>query len=192
MVSSRFAKPYSDTRTTEVAMRKLLILGLAGLFLVLTGCQDTNMTGPLTGPTFHKKGKGASHGSLSISSFAMVDGFAVEITGASGSGKIRLRHRSVRIKVKAKDLLPNTVYELNVTIDFASFVTFTATSNKKGKIKFKGDLEFAPGEYRLDFFVTHDEPTISEAKFDFLVPLFLLLDRDLLLRCLPATIVSIL
>ena len=36
-------------------MRKLLTLGLASLFLVVTGCQDTNTTGPLAGPNFHER-----------------------------------------------------------------------------------------------------------------------------------------
>ena len=37
-------------------MHKLLTLGLAGLFLVVTGCQDTNTTGPLAGPNFDEVG----------------------------------------------------------------------------------------------------------------------------------------
>ncbi len=37
-------------------MHKLLTLGLASLFLVVTGCQDTNTTGPLVGPSFHEGG----------------------------------------------------------------------------------------------------------------------------------------
>ncbi len=46
-------------------MHKLLTLGLASLFLVVTGCQDTNMTGTLDrptgtldGPSFHAVGGG--------------------------------------------------------------------------------------------------------------------------------------
>ena len=37
-------------------MHKLLTLGLTSLFLVVTGCQDTNSTGPLTEPSFHEGG----------------------------------------------------------------------------------------------------------------------------------------
>ena len=163
-------------------MHKLLTFGLASVSLVVSGCQDTPTTVPLDlDPAFHVVGAG--HGSLS--SFDMRDDFAVETTGASGSGKTRVEHSSVLVSVKAKSLLPNTDYELNVTIDFASFVTFTATSDKKGKIKFRGDLELDPGTYRLDFFVTHDHPTGTGVAFG-------LFDRDLLLRCVPFTEVTIL
>ncbi len=164
-------------------MRKFLPLGLASLFLVVTGCQDTTTTGPLAGPEFHAVGAGHGH----LSSFAMLDDFAVE-TGASGSGKTKVRHSSVRVNVNAKGLLPNTDYELNITIDFGSFVTFKATSNKEGKIKFREDLDLvglAPGTYRLDFFVTHDHSTGTGVAFG-------LFDRDLLLRCAPFTEVNIL
>ena len=118
----------------------------------------------------------------------MVDDFAVE-DGASGSGKTRVRHSSVLVSVKAKGLLPNHPYELNVTIGpapagFSSFVTITATSDKKGKIRFRGDVPLAPGTHRLDFFVTHNHSTGTGVAFG-------LLDRDLLLRCLPATVVTI-
>ena len=167
-------------------MRKFLLLGLASLFLVVTGCQDTTMTGPLAGPEFHAVGAGHGH----LSSFAMLDDLAVELTGASGSGKAKVRHSSVRVNVHAKGLPPNQDYELNVTINFASVVTFTATSGNHGDVKFKGDLDlagFGPGTHRLDFFVTHDHPTIPED--DLIFPG--LLDRDLLLRCFPATFVTI-
>ena len=161
-------------------MHKLLTLGLASLLLVMMGCQDTNATGPLVpDPAFHVLGTG--HG---LSSFAMLDDFAVE-TGASGSGKANLQEGSVRVSVDAKGLLPNHDYELNITIDFASFVTFTATSDRHGKIKFKDDLVgLAPGTYRLDFFVTHDHSTGTGVQFG-------LFDRDLLLRCAPFTVVNI-
>ncbi len=45
-------------------MHKLLTLGLAGLFLVVTGCQDTNTTGPLAGPSFHEGGDGGDEGNF--------------------------------------------------------------------------------------------------------------------------------
>ncbi len=160
-------------------MHKLLTLGLASLFLVVTGCQDTNTTGPLAGPNFHAGGAG-------LFSFAMLDDFAVEKTGASGSGKANLQEGSVQVSVDANGLLPNHDYELNITIDFASVATFTATSDQNGKVKFQDDLEgLAPGTHRLDFFVTHDHRTIGRVIFPGL------LKRDLLLRCYPFTIVTI-
>ncbi len=164
-------------------MRKLMALGLASLFLGVTGCQDTTPMGPLAGPDFHAMGPG--HGLLS--EFAMLDDLAVVKTGASGSGKTGLRQGSVQFVVTAKHLLRNHHYELNITIDFASVATFRATSDHHGRIKFQGHLELDPGEYRLDFFVTPDRPTIEEE--DLVFPG--LLDRDLLLRCFPATFVTI-
>ncbi len=171
-------------------MHKLLTLGLASLFLVVTGCQDTTTTGPLAGPDFHAIGAG--HG---LSSFAMQDDFAVETTGASGFGKANLQEGSVQVSVDAKGLLPNHDYELNVTIGPgntfppSSFVTFTATSDRHGKIKFKEDLDLVsllgPGDVRLDFFVTHDHGPSTD------IGALLGLDRDLLLRCYPFTIVTI-
>ena len=171
-------------------MHKLLTFGLASLFLVVTGCQDTPTTVPLDlDPAFDVVGAG--HGSLS--SFDMSDDLATETTGASGSGKTRVQHSSVLVSVKAKGLLPNPDYELNVTIDFdvALTVTFTATSDKKGKIKFRGDLELDPGTHRLDFFVTHDHPTVpgSGEVGEFVTSV---IDRDPLLRCIPFTEVTIL
>ena len=162
-------------------MRKLLPLGLASLFLVVTGCQDTNTTGPLAGPDFHAGGAG-------LFSFAMLDDLATE-KGASGSGTAKLTGgHSVRVRVEANDLLPNHDYELNITIDFASVVTFTATSDENGDVKFHDDLEgVAPGSHRLDFFVTHDHRTIR--KKDLVFPG--LLNRDLLLRCAPAVFLNI-
>ncbi len=175
-------------------MRKLMSLGLASLFLAVTGCQDTSTTGPLApDPAFHVGGAG--HGS---SSFAMLDDFAVE-TGASGSGTADwgfppVQGSSVQISVDAEGLMANHDYELNVTIGRgntfppSSFVTFTATSDSDGKIKFEEDLDLVstlgPGTYRLDFFVTHDHSTGTGVVFG-------LFDRDLLLRCAPFTLVTI-
>ena len=152
-----------------------------------TGPPDKSLG--LPGPDFHAVGAGHGH----LSSFAMLDDFAVEMTGAKGRGKADLDHSSVQINVKAKGLLPNTDYELNVTIgpgpSFppSTFVTFTATSDKKGSVGFKDDLDlagFGPGTHRLDFFVTHDHSTGTGVVFG-------LFDRDLLLRCAPATFVTI-
>ena len=170
-------------------MHKLLPLGLASLFLVVTGCQDTNTTGPLAGPDFHAMGAG--HG---LSSFAMLDDFATE-KGASGAGKVNLQEGSVRVRVDAKGLLPNVDYELNVTIGpqpggFTSFVTFTATSDRHGKIKFQGDIELDPGMHRLDLFVTHNHPTVVGSGPDgAFITAFI--DRDPLLRCAPAVFLTV-
>ena len=91
-------------------MHKLLTLGLASLFLVVTGCQDTNTTGPLDGPTgplagpsFHQGGdNGDDDDELLVlnvnvdeDSFTLVDvgdgvgPFNVEGDAGSGAGSFR-------------------------------------------------------------------------------------------------------
>ena len=169
-------------------MHKLLPLGLASLFLVVTGCQDTPTTGP--DPAFHVLG-GGGHGS---SSYTMLDDFAVA-KGASGSGTATWAWRprrggSVVIHVEAVDLEAVHEYELNVTIGRgatfppSTFVRFTATSDGSGALVFDVNLELAPGTYRLDFFVTHTHPTGTGVALG-------LFDRDLLLRCAPFTMLTI-
>ena len=163
-------------------MHKLLPLGLASLFLVVTGCQDTNTTGPLAEPSFHEVG-------VERFFFAMRDDFATATEkGGSGSGQADVDGGTVEVEVEAEGLVPGVDYELHVTINFGRVETFTATADEDGEVEFEGEFELAPGTYRLDFFVTLDHPTILEA--DFPVPdvlfVFLLLDRDLLLRCMPA------
>ncbi len=180
----------SNTCTTEVLMRKLLPLGLASLFLVVTGCQDTNTTGPLGGPSFAHAA--ASHDF----EFAMLEDLATETTGASGSGQADVEGGSVEIEVKAEGLIPGHDYELNVTIGpqpggFSSFVTFgPVTADDDGEVEFEGDIDLAPGAHRLDFFVTHTQSTVagSGPVGEFITAF---IDRDPLLRCFPAVFVTI-
>ena len=160
-------------------MYKPLTLGLASLFLVVTGCQDTNTTGPLAGPSFAHAA--ASHDFA----FAMLDDLATETTGASGSGQADVEGGSVEVEVKAEGLKPGHRYELNVTIDFASVVTFgPVTAQEDGEVEFEGVIALAPGNHRLDFFVTHTHSTGTGVVFG-------LFDRDLLLRCAPAVFLTI-
>ena len=167
-------------------MRKLLPLGLASLLLVLTGCQDTTTTGPLVGPSFAHAA--ASHDFV----FAMLDDFGTETTGAGGSGQADIEGGSVEVEVKAEGLIPGHDYELNVTIEPgntfppSSFVTFgPVTADEDGEVKFKGDIPLDPGTYRLDFFITHDHGPSTD------IGDLLGLNRDLLLRCAPFTVVTI-
>ena len=173
-----------NTCTTEVLMRKLLPLGLASLFLVVTGCQDTNTTGPLAGPSFHEVG-------VERFFFAMLDDFAVVEITASGSGQADLESDgTVEVEVEAEGLEAGHDYELNVTIDFASVVTFTATADDDGEVEFEVDLELAPGNHRLDFFVTLTHPTVAgRGPVGAFVSGFI--DRDPLLRCFPAVFLTI-
>ncbi len=158
-------------------MHKLLTLGLASLFLVVTGCQDTNTTGPLAGPSFHEVG-------VERFFFDMLDDFAVEMTGASGSGQVDVDDGTVEVEVEAEGLIPGDEYELNVTIDFASVVTFgPVTADEDGEVEFEGDIPLAPGTYRLDFFVTRPTGNVADIPG--------LFDRDLLLACDPAVFLTI-
>ena len=174
----------SSTCTTEVLMHKLLPLGLAGLFLVVTGCQDTNTTGPLAGPSF------AHAAATHDFEFDMNDRFATE-TGASGSGQADVEGGSVEIEVKAEGLIPGHEYELKVTIDFASVATFgPVTAQEDGEVEFEGVIALAPGPHRLDFFVTHTHSTVTG---DGPIGEFVtsVIDRDPLLRCFPAVFLNI-
>ncbi len=133
--------------------------------------------------------------------FAMLDDFATEQTGASGSGVSSVHKDSVRIKVKAEGLLPRHQYEMKVTIGDEGvppvmgdpiFVTCgPERSNRRGKAQFRCELDLvditgAPGTYRLDFFVTHNHATGLGAAGNGEI-LSGVLDRDPLLRCAPAS-----
>ena len=124
----------------------------------------------------------------------MNDRFASE-TGANGSAAVRhTQEGSIEIKkVLVQDLLPNHEYEVIVTVspsppgDFDPILTETSapiTSNANGHLvmnKFNvGSL--APGDYRVDIFVTHDHSTGPDP-FG--------LDRDILLACQPFPVVTV-
>ena len=156
-------------------MHKQMALGLVVVLIVVVGCQDTTTT-LADGPGLSQKPETHEF------EFAMLDDFAVETTGATGSGSTDVEGGSVEIEVKAAGLIPGHAYELNVTINFASLATFgPVTSTEDGEVEFKANISLSVGAHRLDFFVTHDHPTGTG---DFLgLGLF---DRDGLLRCAPA------
>ena len=175
-------------------MHKLLTLGLASLFLVVTGCQDTNTTGPLAGPNFDEVGDD-DNGEDQEFEFDMRDDFATE-KGASGFGEAEVDDGTLEVEVEAEGLIPGHKYELNVTIGpqpggFASFVTFGPESaDEDGEVEFEVDIELAPGAHRLDFFVTHTHPTVAgSGPLGAFITGFI--DRDPLLRCAPAVFVTI-
>ncbi len=132
--------------------------------------------------------------------FDMLADFATEQTGASGSGVSRTHRDSVRIAVKAEGLLPHHQYEMKVTIgdegvppvmgDPVVVSCGPETSNRRGKARFRCAIDLVqllgPGVYRTDFFVTHIHPTGPGVGLG--VPLSVVLDRDPLLRCAPASV----
>ncbi len=144
--------------------------------------------------------------------FAMLDDFATE-DGASGSGESEVDGDFVEVAVDAEGLLPYHQYEMKVTIGpctspaiadcDAPIVGMPAVvtcgwenSDSDGEVEFDCDLDLVellgPGTYRLDFFVTHIHPTDPAGNPqggdpDPGVILPLVLDRDPLLRCSPAS-----
>jgi hypothetical protein len=134
--------------------------------------------------------------------FDMNDRFATE-TGASGFGKIRVTQEGpVLDRLHVKKLLPNHLYEVHVTIQLADPGDFSGdvdivtsgpiTSNADGHLKIKNLDLGSPdsGTYRIDVFVTHPHPTVegSGPTGEFLTTL---LDRDPLLACQPAPVVTV-
>jgi hypothetical protein len=137
--------------------------------------------------------------------FDMNDRFATERYAHSvGLGKVRATQEgSIEIElVRAINLLPNHSYELQVTIQLADPGDFTGTvdivisdsitTDKNGHLEIK-DFNlgsFGQGDYRLDLFVTHTVSTVSGSAGvgEFLTGL---LDRDPLLACEPAPVVTV-
>ena len=110
--------------------------------------------------------------------FDMNDRFATE-KGASGSGEAEVDDGTVEFEVEAEGLVPGDEYELIVAIGpppggFSTFDTFgPVTADDDGEVEFEGDIELAPGDYRLDFLVTRRG------------------EGDLLLACQPAVFLTI-
>ncbi len=130
--------------------------------------------------------------------FDMLDDFAV-VGGASGKGEVDVKAKNglMKLKIDAEGLIPLHRYQVAVTVSpkpevlaFPAGIIethrFLLGTDKKGKLKFHTEdfpLALNPGDYRLDFFVTHDHATLPPP------PNFL--DRDLLLRCAPAATITI-
>ena len=125
--------------------------------------------------------------------FDMNDRFATQtFPGGGGSGEVEVEDGSVEFEIEAENFPPNHAFELKVTIDLTSVVTFgPILSDEDGDLEIEDALTgLAPGTYRLDFFVTHTHSTVEgSGEFGpFLTGLF---DRDPLLSCQPAVNVTI-
>ena len=87
-------------------MFKLMSLSLSLMFLVVTGCGQDTTTKPVAG-------RGGSQMSQLSNphdfEFAMLDDFAVETTGANGSGLTDVEGGSVEVEVEADGLIPGHV-----------------------------------------------------------------------------------
>ena len=161
----------------------ILLMSFALIPLLILGC------GKSTNPVDVPLSENSVVSSLAKGSpFAMTDRFATE-TGASGSGTSDVAGGSIETEVNAEGLIPNHPYELKVSINFSAVATFGGASDNEGEIEFEVDLDLlgiaGPGTHRLDFFVTHNHPTVSGIGPD---GVFLtgLLGRDPLLACAPA------
>ena len=174
----------------------ILLMSFAIIPLLIWGC------GKATNPVDVPLSEDSGVSSLAKGSpFDMNDRFATE-TGASGDGEIEVDDGEVEIEVEAEGLLPNHPYELIVTIgpqqggtpEPTSVRKFQGQSDGEGEIEFEEDLDLVgiegPGDYRLDFFVTHDHATVSGSPGGG-VALTALLDRDPLLACAPAQFVTV-
>ncbi len=163
---------------------------LAALAVVLFGGVGTTPTALASQPQFDF--------------FDMNDRFASDTTGANGFARVRhTQEGSIEIAmVQVENLLPKHSYELQVTIQLADPGDFTGdvdivtsgpiTTNPDGHLLIKRvDLgNFDEANYRLDLFVTHTHPTVpgSPGVGEFLTTL---LDRDPLLACEPAPVVTV-
>ena len=166
----------------------ILLMSFVLISLLILGC------GKATNPVDVPLSENSVVSSLAKGSpFAMTDRFATE-TDASGSGTSDVAGGSIETEVKAEGLIPNHPYELKVSINFIHVATFGGASNNDGEIEFEVDLDLVgiagPGNHRLDFFFTHNHPTVagSGATGAFLTGL---LARDPLLACLPAQFVTV-
>ena len=166
----------------------ILLMSFVLISLLIWGC------GKATNPVDVPLSENSVVSSLAKGSpFAMNDRFATE-TGATGSGTSDVAGGSIETEVKAEGLIPGHPYELKVIINFANVVTFGGASNNEGEIEIEVDLDLVgiagPGNHRLDFFFTHNHPTVagSGATGAFLTGL---LARDPLLACLPAQFVTV-
>ncbi len=137
--------------------------------------------------------------------FDMNDRLAIEIFDppAGGFGEVReIQEGSIEIaKVKVENLLPKHLYVLTVTVQppgsfvpgnvFRIETSAPMTANKKGNLSIKkfsvGSLD--PDTYRVDLFITHTHP--PDVGVDLAGGLALLLNRDLLLACQPAPVVTV-
>ena len=134
--------------------------------------------------------------------FDMDDRFAIETFDppAAGSGKVLVTQEgSIEIKeVKVKNLLPGHLYVLMVTVqppgpfavdDVFRIETSAPMTASNLEIKKFSVGSLVPGTYRVDLFITHTHP--PDVGVDLAGGLALLLNRDLLLACQPAPVVTV-
>ena len=132
--------------------------------------------------------------------------------GASGSGESEVNGGFVEVQVDAEGLLPHHQYEMKITIGACppdalsaggcdspagEFLPVVVTcgweeSDHFGEVRFDCHLDLVEllgaGTYRLDFFLTHFHFTGPGKAGTAGVPISLILDRDPLLRCSPASL----
>lgn len=134
------------------------------------------------------------------------DRFATETFVPSAGGFVKMvmtQDGSIELALlQARNLEPNHEYEVKVTVQpedcgfdpacITVVTSLTQTTDSGGHIKLMNlDLgSVPPGTYRVDIFVTHTHPTVPGSG-DTGVFLSGLLDRDPLLACQPAPVVTV-
>ena len=167
---------------------QILSLGLLPISLLLVSCQDTPTTISTSVPSFARMA--GAGGPTNIDAFDMNDRFSG--SGAKGSGTARVTDGQINLTIHARDLEANHPYEVHLIVgpegnpmldldNLTDVHVFPVSSDRRGRLEFKivgFDLGLDPGQYRLDYVVVHDHPTV-----DF--------PGNLVLACAPASFVTI-
>ena len=168
--------------------RHILSLSLLPISLLLIGCEQdtptTISTSSVSSPSFS--------GSSEVENkdrFDMNDRFSG--SGANGSGRAEEEDGELELRLDINDLIADHPYEVHVIVgpegnpdldldNLTAVHVFPVTADEDGELRFnvEFDLNLDPGQYRLDYVVVHDHPTV-----DF--------PGNLVLACAPASFVTI-
>ena len=169
----------------------ILSLSLLPISLLLVSCgQDTPTSlSPSAVPNLARMA--GAGGPTNIDAFDMNDRFSSPRSGAKGNGTAKVTDGQLNLTIHARDLIANHPYEVHLLVgppndpdlNLAELTAhiFPVASDQRGKLRFKivgFDLGLDPGQYRLDYVVVHDHPTV-----DF--------PGNLVLACQPASFVTI-
>jgi len=167
-------------------MHILLLGALPILLLFVTCAQDTpSSVSPSAVQTDITLAKNSN-----IDAFDMNDSFSG--SGANGNGTAMVTNGQINLTIHGRDLEVDHPYEVHLIVgpegnpdldldNLTDVHVFPVVSDKNGKLRFKivgFDLGLDPGQYRLDYVLVHDHPTV-----DF--------PGNLVLACAPESFVTI-